>query len=635
MIHLLLNRPARDEKRGIGLRFGLIWGVMLICCTISSDTVAQDVKILSSNKLQGVVRDLSPGKMTIVDDQGVAHAVKVQNAGETAVILGGRRIRFPAKIRASGALSIELAEPGMVVQIKVAANRNGKIQDPVSQLKLVAAKDPKLDHQFETQPKTGKDFQLCQITGRIISLQRNQIRLAIPDSDLNRKQWVSFKLAEDAKLQVDEDRLDRVQGGDKVISATVVKMSTGELAVREIEIEITAPRQRATRSFHDQLEQRFSHLSDTSMAPRELRSDHFVLYTDISDRSAQVLLAKLEVMHELIGKYFRKTPRQPVVCYVVRDLKQWPPGRLAPEGVAKIAEGAGVTVYRTLRSQGRVESTVYSCPDHGVCQHEAVHAFCALTFGGTGPVWFAEGMAEMGQYWKPNQKAVDINPIVIRYLQNAKPKRMTEIVAAGQITGDSWQAYAWRWALCHLLASNPNYAKRFKQLGLNLMNQQNNDSFDNAFGPVAEHISFEYDQFVQNLGNGYRVDLCVWDWKTPAKKLSASGRVKAKVVARGGWQATRLWVNEGTSYEHQTEGAWGIGKGTEGLSADGTTTGEGKLIGVLLNNFQLSKPFELGTQGAWIGSGEGQLYLRCDDAWTELEDNSGELEVTFRKRVNK
>ena len=607
----------------ISVNFGLTSGL--------GAAIAQGLKAVSSSTIKGVVRDLAPGKMTIVDEQGNAHPVIIQNKNERFVVVDGKRVAAPATIRVKGVLPIELAEQGMVVRIRASSNRSGKIEGDVSQLQLIENKSVPLDHQFETEPESGKDYQPCQITGRIVDLQRNKLRLAIPDSDLNRKQWISFKFADDASLLVDEDRLDRVTGGDKVLKAKVIKLSTGDLMVRNIEIELAADRQQATDSFHEQLAQRFSHLSDDPMPPREVRSEHFLLYTDVSDQSAQILLAKLEVMYELVGQYFRKTPRQPIVCYVVRDLTQWPPGRLNPVGIAKIAEGAGVTLSRTLLSKGLVEAAVYSCAEHDVCQHEAVHAFCALTFGSTGPVWYSEGMAEMGQYWKPAERAVDINPNVIRYLQNAEPKRMADIVAAGQITGDSWQAYAWRWALCHLLANNPNYAKRFKQLGLNLMSRKNSDSFENAFGAVADNISFEYDQFVQNFGNGYRVDLCVWDWSTPAKKLSSSGRVKANVLARSGWQATRLWVNQGTSYDHVAEGAWGIGKGSEALSADGSPGGEGELIGALLNDFQLSEPFVLGQEKTWVGPAEGQLYLRCRDSWTELEDNSDELTVTFRQ----
>ena len=608
-----------------------ITAACLIVLLFANCLAAQAIRIGQSQEVSGVVRDLSPGEITIVDDAGVAKTIRVQNKGERYIILGESRIRFPAKIRATGLLPPSLLEVGMIVRINVDTNLSGKTRGTIKEVLVESNKKAKLDHTFEQEPSDKKDYQRCRITGRIVTVNRRLLKLAVTDSKLNRKQIVSVKLDEDCKMKIDDDSLDRVIGGDRVVTGKAASVSTGELALHSIEIELTADRKQATQSFDAQLEQRFSNLSDEPSKPREVRSDHFVLSTDISDRSAQVLLAKLETMHSLVSAYFRAAPKQPILCYVVRDLRQWPEGSLKTEGVRKIAEGAGVTLSRSIRQGGklRAEAEVYSAANHGICQHEAVHAFCALTFGSTGPVWFSEGMAEMGQYWKPDQLAVDIEPEVIRYLQKAKPKRMADIVAAGQITGDSWQAYAWRWALCHLLANNPNYSKRFKTLGLNLMTKRNGDDFTNAFGSVAENISFEYDQFVQNFGNGYRVDLCVWDWKTPSKPISKSKKVKLNVEARAGWQATRGRAVKGTSYDYSAEGTWGIGKGTEDLQADGSPTGEGRLVGALMNNFELSDPFELGSSGTWVAPSDGQLFLRCRDAWTELEDNTGSIKVTI------
>ena len=604
----------------------------------ANSAVAQSISVDDFQEISGVVRDLAPGEITIVDDEGTAHKARVQNKGARYIILGNQRIRFPAKIRVSGLLPVELLETGMVVQIHANTNLSGKTRGAIKEVLVESNRETKLDHAFDQQPADKKDYQRCRVTGRIIAVSRKLLKLSVTDSKLNRKQVVSVKLDDDCQMKIDEGSLDRVIAGDRVTKSQVANISTGELAVRAIKIELTADRKQVTRSFDAQLEQRFSSFSDEPSEPRELRSDHFILATDISDRSAQVLLAKLETMYELVGAYFRAAPKQPILCYVVRDLSQWPTGKLKPEGAQKIAEGAGVTLWRVLSRGGkktRAEAEVYSCSDHSVCQHEAVHAFCALTFGATGPVWFSEGMAEMGQYWKPDQLAVDINPEVIRYLQNVKPKKMAAIVAAGQITGDSWQAYAWRWALCHLLANNPNYSKRFKTLGLNLMTERNDDSFTNAFGPVAENISFEYDQFVQNFGNGYRVDLCVWDWRTPAKPISKSKKIKTNIEARAGWQATRVRAVKGTSYDFLAEGSWGIGKGSEDLSADGSPSGEGRLVGALMNEFELSKPFKLGSKETWIAPSEGQLYLRCQDAWTELDDNTGSIKVTIRQTPKK
>ena len=615
----------------------LVTAACITALLFANTSAAQRISIGESHEVSGVVRDLAPGEITIVDDEGTAHKARVQNKSDGYIILGKQRIQFPAKIQATGLLPANLLEPGMIVRIHANTNLTGKTRGAIKEVLVESNSKAKLDHTFEQQPSDKKDYQQCRITGRIIGVNRKLLRLAVTDSKLNRKQIVSVKLHEDCQMRIDDDSLDRVIGGDRVVSAKVASISTGELAVHYIEIELTADRKQATRSFDAQLEQRFSNLSDEPSEPRELRSDHFILATDISDRSAQVLLAKLETMYELVGAYFGAAPNQPILCYVVRDLSQWPEGQLEPAGVQQIAARAGLTVWRTLRrgSKTKAEAEVYSCSDHNVCQHEAVHAFCALTFGSTGPVWFSEGMAEMGQYWKPDQLAVDIQPEVIRYLQNTEPKRMADIVAAGQITGDSWQAYAWRWALCHLLANNPNYAKRFKTLGLNLMTERDNDSFTNAFGPVAENISFEYDQFVQNFGNGYRVDLCVWDWRTPSKPISKSKRIKLDVESRAGWQATRLRAVEGASYDYSAEGTWGIGKGTEDLSADGSSTGEGRLIGALMNEFKLSAPFELGSVGTWVAPSEGQLFVRCRDAWTELEDNSGSVKLTIKRTSEK
>ena len=599
---------------------------------------AQSITIGDYHEVSGVVRDITSGEITIVDDNGTAHKARLQNKSARYIILGENRFRFPAKIEVSGLLPANLLEPGMIVRINADTNLGGKTRGSIKEVLVESNSKAKLDHTFEQEPSDNKQYQRCRITGRITSVSRRLLKLSVTDSKLNRKQIVSVKLDDDCKMRIDDDSVDRVMGGDRVVKARVASISSGELAVRAIKIELTADRKQATRTFDAQLEQRFSSLSDAPSEPREIRSDHFILATDISDRSAQVLLAKLETMYDLVGAYFRAAPKQPILCYVVRDLAQWPEERLKPEGVQKIAEGAGVTIWRTLSRGGRkmkAEAEVYSCPDHSVCQHEAVHAFCALTFGSTGPVWFSEGMAEMGQYWKPDQLAVNIDPTVIRYLQNVKPKKMADIVAAGQITGDSWQAYAWRWALCHLLANNPNYAKRFKTLGLNLMNERGNDNFTEAFGPVAENISFEYDQFVQNFGNGYRVDLCVWDWRTPSKPLSKSKKIKANVEARAGWQATRLRAVKDTSYDFSAEGSWGIGKGTEDLSADGSPAGEGRLVGTLMNEFELSAPFELGSAGTWIAPSEGQLFVRCQDAWTELEDNSGSVKLTIKRAPEK
>lgn len=591
---------------------------------------AQNVTVVKQYEITGTIIATKPGEITIKqadDNKVVAH--KIQDKDERAVSIDGRPINIPAKIKAAGAIPASLAERGMIVRFSGRANLYGKSHGEVESIEVLNVDStPKLIVDFLERPAKNSEPAKCDVVGRVVNFTGTKLQLEVPKAKWAKKERIVFKIAEDGVLVISDDNLKRVVAGDKVKRALVFELNTGETAIKEIEIDLTAERTQLTTSFNEQLEQRFSNLSDKPSPPRELRSEHFVLYTDLSDRSANVLLAKLETMFGLVSGYYSARPVNPIECYVVRDMSNWQ-GKFEPAIAQKILEPAGVTKSLVNRRQGKAKAVVYSCAKHSVVQHEAVHAFCYQTFGSPGPVWYSEGMAELGQYWKPGEQAVNIDSVVITYLTNAKPKKLADIVAAGQITGDSWQAYAWRWALCHMLANNPNYSKRFKKLGLNLMSGRQ-DSFDATFGKLADKISFEYDQFVENFGNGYRVDLCTWEWKS-CSNISSDQRIKQKVRPDRGWQATKLKTRKDVSYQFVTEGKWKTSAKGEETSADGDTNGRGRLMGVIFKDFALGEPFEMGATGHFVAREEGQLYVRCRDEWTGLQDNKGDMLMHLRR----
>ena len=222
----------------------------------------------------------------------------------------------------------------------------------------------------------------------------------------------------------------------------------------------------------------------------------------------------------------------------MRDLSQWPVDEMDPFGVQQIADGAGVTA--TPLGNQRM-AIVYACDDHGVVQHEAMHAYCSLTYGSTGPTWLSEGVAELGNYWKEGRLDVKVDPVVIAYLQGVQPKKkMLEIVAPGQTTGDSWQNYSWRWALCHLLANNPNYGNRFRAMAVGLMEQQEGVSFEAVYGPVAPQISVR----VRTLSATARQRLPGGPLRVGVERevqgTLADRRMTVKIQAKRGWQASGL-----------------------------------------------------------------------------------------------
>ena len=618
---------------------------MVACfAVVNTQTVLAQVSRVGT--ISGTLTEVKPGLISIKSAEGETTAYLFQDKTGPPVTLGGQRINIRGSISAVGNIPIKLIEPGMLVKVKCKLNGSGRIESDIDLVQLVT--DEKADTpqvEVTSIPDKKSQFADAVIVGRVLSFKNDKLQLEVPKTDWYKKDRLLLKLAEQATLKIDDDSLARVVPGDEVQQAEVLKFE-GEQFVSDIKIKLTGPRDAMTKDFADQLQNQFSHLSDEPSEPRVKRSAHFALHTDISDRQAAVLLAKLETMYELVSGYFKARPRNTIECYVVRDMKKWPADQIPAAGKAKILEPAGVTLSRSSLVKGRIIGTqaiVYSCDDHGVAQHEAVHAFCAQTFGSTGPTWYSEGMAEMGQYWKKGNLAVDISPYVANYLATSEPQKLKQIVKLDQVTGDSWQNYSWRWALCHLLASNPNYSKRFKQLGINLMKQgtdktknsnKREDSFDVAFGPIADEISFEYDQFIENFGNGYRADLCVWDWKTKAKKLAGSRKVKTKVNAQEGWQATKAILAAGTTYSYEASGDWQF-EPTGKVTADGSPGGQGRLIGVIFKDFKLGEPFELGVKGEFNAYSDGQLYVRCQDDWTSLSDNSGTIDLQLRQVRNK
>jgi hypothetical protein len=379
--------------------------------------------------------------------------------------------------------------------------------------------------------------------------------------------------------------------------------------------------------------------------PREFRSARFIVHADLSDVEAAELLARLEKMYDLIGAYWGKSlPNGQVVeMYVVKDINRWPQGSIPADGLAHILAGGGVTHTETLSARARTGERVhvaartvcFAVADRGTPQHEAVHAFCGLTFGTTGPIWYSEGMAEMGQYWREKDHSVQLPSVVLEYLQSNTIKSLNAIVNNQERTGDTWQNYAWRWALCHLLANNPNYAAKFRPLGLDLLMDRQN-SFEKTYGEMATEISFEYKQFIATLENGYLVDLTAIDWKKKFAVVRGATGPTSSIAANRGWQPTQAIVAADKTYAYSTKGKWSIEAKGASVTADGDDAGHGRLMGAILTKdasgeLIFTEPFALGASGEFNPPADGKLFVRASDAWGRLADNKGR--VTFNLKL--
>ncbi|QDU29095.1 hypothetical protein ETAA8_42020 [Anatilimnocola aggregata] len=369
----------------------------------------------------------------------------------------------------------------------------------------------------------------------------------------------------------------------------------------------------------------------TSDGPKEHRSQHILMLTDLPADEAKAMLSEIEQMLELVAGYYDRKPVGLIQIYAARDLKGWPAktlGAMEEGGKSRILAGLGRTTSVTARIGGKssTQATIYAPADRRTLLHESVHGYCRQTFHGVGPVWYAEGMAEMGQYWKKGDPGVNAPDEVIGFLKKHSPKSSKEVVESNQLTGDSRQAYATRWALCHLLANNPNYSAKFRPLGISLMLKQP-VSFDKTYGPVMAQLDFEYRLFLADACPGYRVDLCAWDWKTKFAPLKVDTTVTKRVEARRGWQATGATLTAGTEYLFETDGNWTI---EPGKAIEAKDEGGSKMMGALLVDGRLGAEFAIRHQAKFTPGETGDLYVRCDDAWGAIADNEGVVALTVR-----
>ena len=623
---------SREQRMIKYLRRTLFVTSMVVCQLFGVTVHAQEITIVEMLDIGGTVESVGPSELVIKNTAGKTLVVRVQGKAANAVVLeNGQRLRYPAKVEIRGCLEVKDLRVGQSVRVTVNLNRQGNSEGEVAGVELALTDNDQLGISLLGKAPAVNEYAQCVVTGQFVRVLNQRMVVRVPAGNgFTRKTVLSLALATGVKVTFTSDDIKQAVVGGKVTQCVAARLNTGDIVVKQLQVEVSKF-EAGLNSLDAKLYAKYKHLSDDPQAPRLIRSAHFAFMTDVSDREGQVILHKLETMVVLLSKYFGRAPSSVINGFIVRNLDVWPQGILKePEGVAKIRAHAGICFNSSLGNQRHAE--LYSCDDHGVIQHECTHGYCHVAFGSTGPTWLSEGVAELGQYWKFGEQKVSVNPSVISYLtKTSRKKSLLEIAIPGRVPAGDWQDYAWRWALCSLLANNPNYSPRFKPLAIALMEQREGVNFQSVYGQFGNRLAFEYQLFLKYLGNGFRPDLCAWQWTAKFKRLSGEALVNKKIQAAYGWQGSGLQVEAGVSYDVITQGEWSTTRGASSVGGDGADDGKGRLIGVIFKEFQLSEEIVLGKEFSFVAPSEGTLFLRCQDKWTQLSDNSGELQVYFRR----
>lgn len=602
---------------------------LLICWALSQcreATAQEQINSVRELAIQGTVEACYGDQLLVTDADGKTTRLLIQTDPFKPIMLRGNSIPLNAyaQIRVEGKLVPAALIPGMVVEVDCDLNSRGKVEN-VQRIRLAPPGSLPGGVAFESDPVGDGDFVPATISGIVKLLTGTKLTLSFPEKPAFRQTSLSLDISGVAEIEFVFDCTGMIRKGDIIRSLAATEVSTGDIVVRNLDVALVGLRTDPCLTVDQQLQIKYAHLPNDPRPFRDERSKHFLLRTDLSEQRTAILLDKLETMAELIGDYYGRRPSQPIQCVVVSNLANWNVAELPERALMKIRAGEGMTAYERI---GRQQNTVvFSAANDNVVQHEAVHGFCFLVFDGTGPLWYAEGMAEVGRFWKPGDSAVNADPAIVGYLRGSEKQPAPNIINAATIDGELWKAYAWRWVLCHMLANNPNYAKRFHKFGLQALRDENTD-FEKAFFDVANQVNFEYNHFLDNLDTGLRADLIAWDWKTASKPINAGRSTKTTIQAKRGWQPGGVIVEQGAVYEITADGSWQLDELTTSIDANGAgTSRRGQLVGVLMNDFQLGEEFELGTKAVWTAPASGILYLRCRETMALLADNSGSITV--------
>ncbi len=614
-------------SRGIIQRTSLAW---LFCLSFPLTGLNAQITVTGQTIVTGTVIYHSGENISIKSADGdVVNALISTNQTQQVVTLkNGTRLNAPLDAKIEGKFDITDIDSGDVLQFEGSFNRLGRTEGNVNSITLMLGSVPTQIRPLSETQTTANEFRPYLVTANYNKQLNDRLLINVPANKYTKQNILSFQLHSNCNVVFESTDPKLIRGSMKVTRATILELNTGDFVVESISLQ-TNRKPKFENEFDNILRKKYSHLSTSPMEPRLIRSQNFVFMSDISEQEAKILLEKLETMHSLLSGYFRAKPNTVIEGFIVQDITKWPDGLLQePAGIAKIKERAGICFSSSLGNTRR--AVVYSFAEHGVVQHESTHGFCSLAFGSTGPTWLAEGVAELGQYWRLGKRQVSLPSHVIDYIRNSPQRPLLQIAVPGRVPAGNWQDYAWRWALCHLLANNPNYAARFRPLAVSLMQQNSMVSFANTYGDIAPQISFEYRFFLAHLQNGYRSDLCAWQWNQKFSPLVGERIRKTTIQAKYGWQASRLILEKGKAYDIAAVGKWAVSQESEEITAGGDERGNGVLAGVLFHNFTLSAEFELGERAVFTAPQNGQLFLRCKEPFESIADNSGEIEVYMR-----
>ena len=387
---------------------------------------------------------------------------------------------------------------------------------------------------------------------------------------------------------------------------------------------------------------------------RVLEGEQITIYTDIpADPAIDELPRVFDLAIAQWGEYFgvekEKTVDWKVVGSVIKDKQRFIQAGLLPESLPPFSHGYSAEYRVWLLDQ---PSDYYR---RHLLLHEGTHAFMVHFLQGGGPPWYMEGMAELlGTHrW-------DGNTLALRHFPQAKSetpywgriKIVKDDLAAGRgmplraIMGypaDAHlkiQPYGWCWAASSFFDFHPEYQPAFRKMIRHSRDSSGgfSEHFLRSLQDEWPRIQQEWQLFLFNIQYGYDIPREAIEDR-PIVMFPEGGGTHVLQADRG-WQSTGFQIPAGSRLQLAASGQFQLG--TDPVpwisEAEGVTVvyHRGQPLGRLLaavaqpgeqGQTRLARPHAVGASGTLDCPEGGILYLRVNDAPSQLADNKGQLSV--------
>lgn len=394
-------------------------------------------------------------------------------------------------------------------------------------------------------------------------------------------------------------------------------------------------------------------------------SHRLVLYTDIDPDVAATLPPLIDQAYEAWTEYFGPLPpdragsEYRMTGYIMRDKDRFRAAGMLPEEALRTLEHG---LHRG--AEFWMNEQEYDYYRRHLMIHEGTHCFMTVMPDVRLPLWYLEGMAELFGTHRLNAdgtvefRVMPDDPrdyvgfgrveMIHEELADGKPRSVAGVLGLSleEFAESRTAPYAWSWAFCKFLDAHPRYTHRFRDLGRHLEGDQFNLLLESTFEADWSILAVEWDHFAHTLAYGYDIARSAIDFQRGAP-LSGPDPATVELRSDVGWQPSGVWLESGETYAVAVDGEVVLANEPrpwisepQGVSIE---YAGGRPIGRVVAAIQSDQPpaddgtgslletIDVGRSVVFSPRVSGTLYLRVNDAWNRLADNSGTYRVTILK----